>query len=155
MDNRRFDWVIVLSKGSFHAKGLCVCRKIYDDFYKAGCTYMYGDWNIDSKYVVKEWKLNSFTLLWNGLTAQYIPSLKDKLKKFFLHKDYSKEIDVRPEDNSLVIAQYNIDSDVHYEIVEYNNRCWVTNLCFPVKPNFWAYVPRECITEAELLNGKE
>lgn len=84
-----------------------------------------------------------------------------KEKAIFFEKQANKnmdkhyQIDVRPEDNSLVIAQYNIGSGVHYEIVEYNNRCWVTNLCFPVKPNFWAYVPRECITEAELLNGKE
>ena len=155
MDNRKFDWVIILRKGNSHAKGLQVCKKVYDNFYKVGYTYRYGDWNIDSKYVVKEWNLNDFTLLWNCLTAKYVPSLKDKLKKFFLHKDYPKEIDVRPNCNTLVLAQYNIGTDVHYEMVEYNNRCWVTELYFPVKPTFWAYVPRECIIKAELLNGKE
>ena len=108
MDNRKFDWVIILIKGNSHAKGLQVCKKVYDDFYKVGYTYMYGDWNVDSQYVVKEWKLDSFTLLWNKLTAKYNPTLKDKVKKFFLHNDYPKEIDVRPDNNSLAIAQYNI-----------------------------------------------
>lgn len=155
MDNRKFDWVIILSKGNSHAKGLQVCKKVYDTFYKVGYTYMYGDWNIDSQYVVKEWKLSCFTLLWNKLTAKYTPTLNDKLKKFFLHKDYPKEIEVRPSDNSLVIAQYNIGSDIHYEIVEYHNRIWVTKLCFPVVPTFWAYVPKKCVNKAELLNGKK
>lgn len=116
---------------------------------------MYGDWNVDSQYVVKEWKLDSFTLLWNKLTAKYNPTLKDKVKKFFLHNDYPKEIDVRPDNNSLAIAQYNIGDDVHYEMIEYHGRTWVTELCFPVKPTFWAYVPKNCVNEAELLNGKE
>lgn len=154
MDNRKFDWVIILRKGNSHAKGLQVCKKVYDDFYKVGYTYMYGDWYVDSQYVVKEWKLNSFTLLWNKLTAKYNPTLKDKVKKFFLHKDYPKEIDVRPDNNSLAIAQYDTGDDVHYEMIEYHGRTWVTELCFPVKPTFWAYVPKECVDKAELLNVK-
>ena len=30
MDNRKFDWVIILRKGNSHAKGLQVCKKVYD-----------------------------------------------------------------------------------------------------------------------------
>ena len=154
-DNRKFDWVIVLTKGNWHAKGLYVCRKTYYD-YSEGFVYKYGDWIVFKENVTKEWKLNSFTLLWNSLVAECKPTLKDRLKKFFLHKEYPKEADIRPENNTLVIARYDIGTtDVHYEMVEYNDRRWITNLSFPVKPDFWAYVPRECINEAELLNRDE
>ena len=64
-------------------------------------------------------------------------------------KDYPKMVDVRPDNDTIVITKYNDDS--HYEIVEYANRTWVTELDFPVKPSHWAYVPQKVVNLADSI----
>ena len=84
----------------------------------------------------------------------YVPTWKDKLRKFFLKKDYPKMVDVRPDNDTIVITKYSDDS--HYEIVEYANRTWVTEYCFPLKPTQWAYIPKFVMDIVDgIINNKE
>jgi len=91
---------------------------------------------------------NTEGLRWHPMSDPMLP-WKDKLRKFFLKKDYPKMVDVRPDNDTIVITKYSDDS--HYEIVEYANRTWVTELDFPVKPSHWAYVPQKVVNLADSI----
>lgn len=159
---RKFlEWVIILYKdntSNSHAKGLKVCKKFIDtweegDGIQIDEIYKYGSFNVWKEDIKEEWSLNSFPLEWNSLEKPYIPTFKEKLLKKLWHKNYSKTVDVRPKDDTIVIMNYSND---HYEVAEYNDRCWITDLSFPCKPDTWAYMPEECIKLAkESIKQKE
>ena len=152
---KHLEWIIALEKGATErsfAKGLAVYEKfayIWTGDEKdedLEVRYCYGDFSRDPDNIVEEWSIGAFDLEWVDFIQPYKPTLKDKLKKFFLHKDYPETIKVRPKDDSLVITSYHGD---HFEMVEYSHRKWITELWFPAEPTQWAYVPQECIDAAE------
>lgn len=134
-------WYLFLttSSSTWHAKGIRVGIKFEMGTY---VKYKRGDFytRTDITKIDGEWYIPSLGFDWQPMERPYVPTWKDKLRKFFLKKDYPEKVDVRPDDDTIVIAKYNDDS--HYEIVEYAHRTWVTEYCFPLKPTQWAYIPK-------------
>ena len=105
----------------------------------------YGDFIHSADNIQQEWCFDKLCLEWVDFIQPYKPSLKDKLCKWMFKKDYPQTFKVRPLDGTLVITSY---GNEHYEMVEYSNKKWITDLCFPCEPDKWAYVPEECIKAA-------
>ena len=152
---RHLDWVIVFVKGAtnrYHAQGLAIYEKFAyvwtgdEKEEDLEIKYRYGDWTRDADNIVKEWSVGDMNLEWVDFIQPYKPTIIDRLKKFFLRKDYPSTIKVRPKDDSIVITSYRSE---HYEMVEYSHHRWITDLSFPVEPQQWAYVPQECIDFAK------
>lgn len=148
-------WYVFLTTSSctWHAKGIRAGIKFDDGTYvryKRGVFYTRAN---DTK-VDGEWYIPSMGLDWQPMERPYVPTWKDKLRKFFLKKDYPKTVDVRPDNDTIVITKYGDDS--HYEIVEYASRTWVTMYCFPLKPTQWAYIPKYVMDIVDgIINKKE
>jgi hypothetical protein len=142
---------LTTSSSTWHAKGICVGIKFVDDESSEVIRYMHGDFGIYPSLtkIDADWSLQDLTLKWQPMERPYVPTWKDKLRKFFLKKDYPKMVDVRPDDNTIVITKYG--DDANYEIVEYANRRWVTDFIFPVKPSHWAYVPQKVMNLADSI----
>jgi hypothetical protein len=142
------------SRSTWHAKGICVGIKFVDDETGEVLRYKHGDFSTYPKWtpIDADWKLTVLALEWQPMERPYVPTWKDKLRKFFLKKDYPKTIDVRPDNDTIVITKYSDDS--HYEIVEYANRTWVTEYCFPLKPTQWAYIPKYVLEIVEDIINK-
>ena len=134
-------WYLFLttSSSTWHAKGIRVGIKFEMGTY---VKYKRGDFytRTDITKIDGEWYIPALGFDWQPMERPYVPTWKDKLRKFFLKKDYPEKVDVRPDDHTIVIAKYNDDS--HYEIVEYAHSTWVTEYCFPLKPTQWAYIPK-------------
>ena len=151
-------WYMYLttSSSTWHAKGICVGIKFVDDESGEVIRYKHGDFGTypSQTKIDADWRLQDLALEWQPMERPYVPTWKDKLRKFFLKKDYPKMVNVRPDDDTIVITKYSDDS--HYEIVEYANRTWVTELSFPVKPSHWAYVPQKVVNLADsIIKEKE
>ena len=135
---------LITSSSTYFAKGIRVGIKFIDPESGKVFRYKHGDFGTyvynKEKTVDGDWPLPSLKLEWQPMERAYTPTLRDKLRKFFLHKNYPEMVDVRPENNTIVITRYRSDS--HYEIIEYDKRCWVSELDFPVKPTGWAYIPK-------------
>lgn len=151
-------WYMFLttSSSTWHAKGIRVGIKFMDD--ETGKVYRYkrGDFSTHPcmTKIDADWSLKDLALEWQPMERPYVPTWKDKLRKLFLKKDYPKTVDVRPDNDTIVITKYSDDS--HYEIVEYANRIWVTELSFPLKPSHWAYVPQKVVNLADsIIREKE
>ena len=142
-------WVITLFKSATErdfAVGLQVHRKIEETYKEESWfKYYYGDFTHDADGIQQEWSFDKLCLEWVDFIQPYKPTLKDKFCKWVFKKDFPQTIKVRPLDGTLVITSYD---DEHYEMVEYNNKRWITELCFPCEPDKWAYVPEECIKAA-------
>lgn len=146
-------WYMYLttSSSTWHAKGICVGIKFVDDESGEVIRYKHGDFGTypSQTKIDADWRLQDLALEWQPMERPYVPTWKDKLRKFFLKKDYPTMVDVRPDDNTIVITKYS--DDAHYEIVEYANRRWVTALSFPAKPSRWAYVPQKVVNLADSI----
>ena len=144
---------LTTSSSTWHAKGICAGIKFDDGIivkYKRGDFYT----RANETKIDGEWYIPSLGLDWQPMERPYVPTWKDKLRKFFLKKDYPKMVDVRPDNDTIVITKYSDDS--HYEIVEYANRTWVTEYCFPLKPTQWAYIPKFVMDIVDgIINNKE
>ena len=150
-DQKDLGWVIALSKSATetsHAHGLRVYRKIEETFEdNIWVKYHYGIFVLENDSLQQEWSFNDLNLEWVDFIQPYKPTFKDKFYKWLFRKDYPQTVKVRPADGTLVITSY--DRGEHYEIVEYNNRRWITELSFPCEPDKWAYVPNECVKAAQ------
>ncbi len=146
-------WYMYLttSSSTWHAKGVCVGIKFEDEETGDVVRYKHGDFCTypETTKVDADWPLTDLALEWQPMERLYVPTWKDKLRKFFLKKDYPTMVDVRPDDNTIVITKYG--DDAHFEIVEYAKRRWITGLSFPVKPSHWAYVPQKVINLADSI----
>lgn len=144
---------LTTSSSTWHAKGICAGIKFDDGIivkYKRGDFYT----RANETKIDGEWYIPSLGLDWQPMERPYVPTWKDKLRKFCLKKDYPKMVDVRPDDDTIVITKYSDDS--HYEIVEYANRTWVTEYCFPLMPTQWAYIPKFVMDIVEgIIKNKE
>ena len=146
-------WHIYLtaSSSTWHAKGICVGIKFVDEESGEAILYKNGDFCTypELTKVDADWRLADLALEWQPMERPYVPTWKDKLRRLLLKKEYPQTVDVRPDDNTIVITKYG--DDAHFEIVEYNDRRWVTGLCFPVKPSHWAYVPQKVVNLADSI----
>lgn len=144
---------LTTSSSTWHAKGICAGIKFDDGIivkYKRGDFYTHAN----TTKIDGEWYIPSMGLDWQPMERPYVPTWKDKLRKFILKKDYPKMVDVRPDDDTIVITKYRDDS--HYEIVEYSDRTWVTEYCFPLMPTQWAYIPKFVMDIVEgIIKNKE
>lgn len=132
-------WHIIIMPDNYDwfAKGLSVGVKekglITGDIkYKNGTLYHRNG-------IAKEYKIDDLNLKWNATEQENKPTLKDKLLKLLFRKDYPNTVQVRPNDNSIVLAKY--DRIDHYEIAEYGKNSWTTEFTFPVMPSHFAYIP--------------
>ena len=123
-------------KNSKHfANGFQVLRKV--EKIGGGYGYKYGQhWFCEP---MLEWDLDSLDLKFEDIEVEYKPTLFERIKKVLFKKDYPKYATHRPADKSIVIAEYN--GGEFYEMIEYDNKCWITELCTYMKPKRFAYLP--------------
>lgn len=142
---------LTTSSSTWHAKGINVGIKFVDEESGDVIRYTHGDFSTypSQTKIDGDWRLQDLSLEWQPMKRPYVPTWKDKLRKLLLKKDYPNMVDVRPDDNTIVITKY--ADGAHYEIVEYANRVWVTDLYFPVEPSQWAYLPQEVMTLADSI----
>lgn len=129
---------LCLSEDKHFADGFQVYEQIIDEFDKTE-RFRYGDYiSKRRKDFISLKELDIDTLKWQNIEVPYVPTIKDKIKKFF-KKNYvwPDKIMIRPEDNSIVICDYGIG---HYEVVEYSHKSWITEFSFPVMPKRWCYI---------------
>lgn len=145
-------WYFFQTYPTSHAHGINIGRKFVNEI---DTKYKYGDFYTYCEFtkVYYDWPITEVTLDWQPLEKDYIPTFKDKVRKFFTRKPWPNKVDVRPENNTIVILRYG--DDTHYEIAEYNERRWITNLSFPVRPSEWAYVPKEILDYAKTIKDGE
>lgn len=132
-------WHIIIRPNHYDwfAKGLSVGVKekgliTRDIKYKNGTIYHKNE-------IATEYKIDDLNLEWNATTQEYRPTLKDKLLKLLFRKDYPNTVQVRPNDNSIVLVKY--DGIDYYEIAEYDKNSWTTEYFSPVMPSHFAYIP--------------
>ena len=143
-----YEWVLVLKKNNWHAKGLAVVKKVTGVYGgEPYSQFKYGDFTVFDDQIIKMWPLDSIKLDWIDFIQPYKPTFIEKLKCLFFGKGYPSTTKVRPKNNSLVIMQYN--GCEHIEVAEYCNKNWITDLWFPSQCSKWAYIPEEIINEAD------
>lgn len=107
--------------------------------------YHYGNWYRDKPE--KQWYIDELNLNFQKFTLPYYPTFFEQMKYQLFKKEYPKYKENRPKDNSVVIAKY-LNGE-HYEVIEYDNHTWITELSFPVKPDGFAYIPESILKETE------
>ena len=70
-------------------------------------------------------------LYYGDYLYRHTPEWVMQIKDFPLELWLSVEVFPRPTCPALLLCYYGAE---HYEVVEYENNTWVTELCFPVKP---------------------
>lgn len=74
---------------------------------------------------------NEIRLYYGDYVYRHKPEWVIQIKDFPSGMWLSVEDYPRPTRPALLLCDYGSD---HYEVVEYENKVWVTELCFPVKP---------------------
>ena len=74
---------------------------------------------------------NEIRLYYGDYVYRHKPEWVMQIKDFPSGMWLSVEDYPRPTRPALLLCDYGSD---HYEVVEYENKVWVTELCFPVKP---------------------
>lgn len=74
---------------------------------------------------------NEIQLYYGDYVYLHKPEWVMQIKDFPLELWLSVEVFPRPTCHALLLCYYGTG---HYEVVEYENKTWVTELCFPVKP---------------------
>lgn len=151
MDNEG-KFILGWNERDYFADGFQVMKKI-DKGYKDGYWYKYGQHFFDKPML--EWDLDSLDLKFEDVEVKYKPTLFERIKKMLFKKDYPKYATHRPADKSIVIAEYN--GGEFYEMVEYNNKRWITELCSYMKPERFAYLPEGICREKclELIKSED
>lgn len=144
MDNKG-EFVLGWNKSDYFADGFQVMRKV--EMICGGYGYKYGQHWVNEPML--EWPLDSLDLKFENIQVEYKPSIFERIMKVLFRKDYPKYVEHRPKCNSLVIAEYN--GGDFYEMVEYGNKTWVTELCTYMKPERFAYLP-ENISREKCMN---
>lgn len=150
MDNKE-KFVLGWWKNSNFANGFQVLRKV--EMICGGYGYKYGQHWVSEP--ILEWDLNSLDLKFEDVEVEYKPTLFERIKKVLLRKDYPKYATHRPADKSIVIAEYN--GGDFYEMIEYNNKRWIAELCTYMKPERFAYLPEGICREKclELIKSED
>lgn len=134
-------FVLGWNNSDYFANGFQVLRKV--EMIGGGYGYKYGHHWLSEPML--EWDLDSLDLKFEDIEIEYKPTLFERIKKVLFKKDYPKYATHRPADKSIVIAEYN--GGKFYEIIEYNNKCWITELCTYMKPERFAYLPENISRE--------
>lgn len=88
------------------------------------------------------WKIDELNIEWNSLEEDYVPTLFERLKKFFYGVDYPKKKYPRPMEDSVVLCQY----AGFYGICIYKYGNWISQMNnFHVRPEMWAYIPERVV----------
>ena len=140
MDNKG-KFVLGWKNSDYFADGFQVLRKV--EMICGGYGYKYGQHWFSEPML--EWDLNSLDLKFEDIEVEYKPTLFERIKKMLFKKDYPKYATHRPADKSIVIAEYN--GGKFYEMVEYNKKRWITELCTYMKPERFAYLPKNISRE--------
>ena len=140
MDNKG-KFVLGWKNSDYFADGFQVLRKV--EMICGGYGYKYGQHWVSEPML--EWDLDSLDLKFEDSEVEYKPTLFERIKKMLFKKDYPKYATNRPADKSIVVAEYN--GGEFYEMIEYNNKRWIAELCTYMKPERFAYLPENISRE--------